>query len=641
MEKKDIAFFKKIEMIDKNIKLDIEQKQIILNNSQNCLVVAGAGCGKTTLITIKAKYLVDVLHVNEKDILVISFTNESVNDLKLKINKEYHLNIDIKTFHKLGLDIIGKNTQVKIVNNLENILNNYFLHDIYFTSNYLEYLEFLYIYIYNQKLNKINIDNSKKNYVNSLEELAIYKFLNLSGINFKYKIINFNQIISEFIFESNGQLIKIRYLNKKKRLKKYTIDLIKGTNILNKLYKELAKYHILNFENREEYNLNYNAFIQLCCSFINNYKVNYIDESEFFKLKKKYINNYRTSLFLNIIYKAYQYYNLENQKNKVIDFNDMINKSIEILNNDYLNYKYVIIDEFQDISKNRFKIIDILSKRKTKIIAFGDDWQAIFGFAGSDVNIFVNLKELLKNCELLFLTKTYRNSQELIDIAGKFIMKNPNQIKKQLCSDYTLKNPINLYFYDAKVNKAELVYSIIENIVKEKPNSKVLIIGRYKFEIKEIIDKKYFDIKNKKLVCLKNNVSITFLTAHASKGLTYDEVIILNANNDIYGFPSQVIDDYEISILKETEKFYFEEERRLFYVALTRTRNHNYILCSIDKPSYFILELLNEQNIKINNLTNQKIINNYFLCLNCGYFIKKQKDKKNICPRCHHKFNIK
>lgn len=639
MENKDIEFFKKIENDDKSIKLDDEQKQVIINNSNNCLVVAGAGCGKTTLITIKAKYLVDILNIDVKDILIISFTNESVNDLKQKINNEYQLDINIKTFHKLGLEIIGKTKKMKILDNLENALNNYFLHDIYFTNDYMEYLEYFYIYIANQKLNKIKIDNID---INSLEEVAIYKFLKLTYIKFKYQLINFNHVISEFNCTINKQIIKIRYLKKKKKSKNMTIDLIKGPNILKKLFSELIKYHILNFENRDNISLEYNQFLQLCCQFINNYKVNYINDSYFSVLKKKYLSNYRISLFLNIIYKAYQYYNLENKKNNIIDFNDMINNSVEILKeSNCLNYKYVIIDEFQDISKNRFKIIELLSKRGSHIIAFGDDWQAIFGFAGSDVNTFINFQKLLKNSEILFLRKTYRNSQDLIYLVGQFIMKNSRQIKKQLCSDKRIARPINFYFYDEKINKAELIYNIIDNIIKEKPNSNILIIGRYKFELKEIIDKHFFDIKNKNLVCLKNNASVTFLTAHSSKGLTYDEVIILNANNDIYGFPSQVVDGYEISILKETEKFYFEEERRLFYVALTRTRNHNYILSSIFKPSYFVLELLKEKNIMIYNLTNKKIVNNYFLCPKCGYFVKKRYIKNPICSKCHYKFNLK
>ncbi len=631
----NIEFFKKMEKDDSTIKLDTEQRKIILNDSQNCLVVAGAGCGKTTLIAFKVKHLVQVRHIDVKDILVISFTNESVNDLKKRINGEYNLDIDIMTFHKLGMTIIGKSKKKRILDNLYNVLNNYFLHDIYFTNDYLEYLEFLYIYIGNQKLTKITNEESFK-FISSLEELAIIKFLKLTKLKFKYNIVNFNHVISEFIFKYKNLNIKIRYLNKTKRKKTNTIDLVKGTNILKSLFKELSRMGIKNFERLEEVDNSYNQFLQLCCNFINNYKVNYNNIDKLLKLKEKYIKNRRISLFLNIIYKAYKYYNVYNEKNNIIDFNDMINEAISILkNNNSLNYKYVIIDEFQDISKNRFEIIKILSKAKTKVIAFGDDWQAIFGFAGSDVNIFVNFPKIMRNCEVLLLTKTYRNSQQLIDIAGNFIMKNTGQIKKQLCSLKKVDNPINIYFYDELNNKSQIVYNIICDILKENPSSRILLIGRYKHELKEIIDKEFFDIKNDKVFCLKNKADITFLTAHASKGLTYDDVIILNANNEIYGFPSQVVDDYEIAILKEKENFYFEEERRLFYVALTRTKNHNYILSSINNPSYFILEIMGNKNVVINNLTNKKIINNYFLCSNCGYFLKKNKRKKLVCSNCY------
>lgn len=633
MKNKDMEFFKKIEN-DNNIKLDDEQRKIVLNDSQNCLVVAGAGCGKTTLITIKTKYLVEVKNVNPKDILVISFTNESVNDLKKKINVDYNLNVDIMTFHKLGINIIGKQKKIKVLDNLYNVLNNYFLHDIYFTNNYLEYLEFLYVYIGNQKLSKIIIEKPIK-VINSLEELAIIKFLKLTNLKYKYHIINFNHVISEFDFKYNQINIKIRYLSKPKRKKLNTIDLIKGTNILMFLYKELNKLGLKDFEKVETVDNIYNKFIQLCHSFINNYKVSYNNINEFIKLKEKYIGNRRIALFLNVILAAYTYYNDYNKKNNIIDFNDMINQAVNILkNNNLLTYKYVIIDEFQDISKNRFEIIKILNSYQAKIIAFGDDWQAIFGFAGSNVNIFIKFKDIMNDCEVLLLTKTYRNSQQLINIVGDFIMKNPKQMKKKLSSSKSINNPINIYFYEEGKSKSQLVYNIICDILKENPVSKILLIGRYKFELMEIIDKNFFDLVDNKIICLKRTVNMTFLTAHSSKGLTYDDVIVLNANNDIYGFPSQVVDDYEIAILKEKENFYFEEERRLFYVALTRTKNRNYILVAINNPSYFILEILENKNVEVYNLTRKKVVNNYYLCQNCGYFMKKKVHKKLVCSNC-------
>lgn len=628
-----MEFFKKLEN-NNDIKLNDEQRRIILNDSKNCLVIAGAGCGKTTLITIKTKYLVEVKNINPKDILVISFTNESVNDLKKKIILDYNLNVDIMTFHKLGLNIIGKSKKIKVLDNLYNVLNNYFLHDIYFTNNYLTYLEFLYIYIGNQKLSKIVIEKSSE-LVNSLEELAIIKFLELANLKYKYHIININYTISEFIFKYNGVNVKIRYLSKPKRKKNNTIDLIKGTDVLMLLYKELNRLGLKNFEKIETADNIYNQFIQLCYSFINNYKVNYNNIDELIKLKEKYIGNRRISLFLNIILEAYIYYNDYNKNNNIIDFNDMINQAIYILkNNNLLNYKYVIIDEFQDISKNRFEIIKILNLYQVKIIAFGDDWQAIFGFAGSNVNIFLKFKDMMDDCKVLLLTKTYRNSQQLIDVVGDFIMKNPKQIKKKLSAVKKINNPVNIYFYDADKKKAQIVYDIICDILRENIDSKILLIGRYKFELLEIIDKEIFDLVDNKIICLKNNVNITFLTAHSSKGLTYDDVIVLNANNDIYGFPSQVVDDYEIAILKEKESFCFEEERRLFYVALTRTKNRNYILADIKNPSYFVLEIIKNKNVMIHNLTRKKVINNYYLCQNCGCFIKKNRHKKILCSNC-------
>lgn len=628
-----MEFFKKIEN-DNNIKLDDEQRRIVLNDSQNCLVVAGAGCGKTTLITIKTKYLVEVKNVNPQEILVISFTNESVNDLKKKIILDYNLNVDIMTFHKLGLNIIGKRKKIKVLDNLYNVLNNYFLHDIYFTNDYLAYLEFLYIYIGNQKLSKIIIEKPSK-LVNSLEELAIIKFLELTNLKYKYHIININYTISEFIFKHNGVNIKIRYLSKLKRKKLNTIDLIKGTNVLMVLYTELNKLGLKKFEKIEMVDKIYNQFIQLCYSFINNYKVNYNNIDELIKLKEKHIGNRRIALFLNVILEAYMYYNNYNKKNSIIDFNDMINQASSILkDNNSLNYKYVIIDEFQDISKNRFEIIKILSLCHVKIIAFGDDWQAIFGFAGSNVNIFLKFENIMANCKVLFLTKTYRNSQQLIDVVGDFIMKNPKQIKKKLLSSKRVNNPVNIYFYDEDKNKSQIVYDIICDILRENPNSKVLLIGRYKFELLEIIDKEFFDLVDNKIICLKSNINMTFLTAHSSKGLTYDDVIVLNANNDIYGFPSQVVDDYEIAILKEKESFCFEEERRLFYVALTRTKNRNYILADIKNPSYFVLEIIKNKNVRVYNLTRKKVINNYYLCHNCGYLVRKNNHKRLLCANC-------
>lgn len=625
--------------INPNIKLDDEQKRVVLNNSKNSLIVAGAGSGKTTVISAKVKYLIDIKQVNPSKILVISFTRESVNDLKKQIINGLKLEITIQTFHKLALSIIGGNTQYKICDNLENILNIYFSRDIYFTPDYLNFLNYLYTFIYNQNKNNFKVNN--KISVTNLEEIAIINFLNLTKIKFKYKIINFNNIISKFVLYIENDIIIINYSNKYKlkKRKNNVYNIVKGNDVIFNIRKILEENGIYKYGIVENKDFEYLKFFNICCSFINSYKVNNTNEMFFSSLIKKYEANYQISLFLNVIFNAYKYYTNHNKINHILDFNDIINEAIEKLKREeFTKYKYVIIDEFQDISKNRLEIIKYLSKYKTNIIACGDDWQAIFGFAGSDVNLFINFPKIIKNCEILKITKTYRNSKQLIDISGNFIMKNNHQLKKELMSKRCLDKPIIINFFDEKNNISKLIYDIILNIFNKNSNSNILILGRYKFSINKIIDKEYFDIKNNQLICLKKTINITFLTAHSSKGLTFDEVIILDMDDNIYGFPSQITDNLELTILKNKDNFYLEEERRLFYVALTRTRGHNYLFSSIDKASPYIFELLNLKGVDVINYTKRKVKRNITLCKNCGYFFKNNIKFRHICPNCGNIF---
>ena len=543
-----------------NIKLDDEQKRVVLNDSKNSLIVAGAGSGKTTVISAKVKYLIDIKKIEPSKILVISFTRESVNDLKRQIIDGLRLEIIIQTFHKLALSIIGKNNSYKICDNLKNILSIYFLRDIYFTPDYLSYLNYLYTFVYIQNKSYFKIND--KISVTSLEEIAIVNFLNLTKINFKYKIINFNNIISKFILYIENNIVVINYLNKykRKKTKKNIYNIVKDNDVIFNIRKILEKNGVYKYDIIENNEIEYIKFLNVCCSFINCYKVNNINEYFLISLIKKYEKNYQISLFLNVIFNAYKYYINHNKINHILDFNDIINEAIKKLKQEEFNkYKYVIIDEFQDISKNRLEIIKYLSKYKTNIIACGDDWQSIFGFAGSDVNLFINFPKIIKNCEVLRITNTYRNSKQLIDISGNFIMKNNHQLKKELKSGKSLDKPIIINFFDEKNNISKLIYDVILNIFNKSVDSNILIIGRYKFSINKIIDKEYFDFKNNRLVCLKKNINVTFLTAHSSKGLTFDEVIILDMDDDIYGFPSQIVDNLELSILKNKDNFYQNE----------------------------------------------------------------------------------
>jgi len=442
--------------VDKNIYLDEEQRKVILDDSKYLMVVAGAGSGKTTTMSAKVKYLVEIKQVEPKNIALISFTNKAVEELRERINRGFNIPCHISTFHSLAFSILKENGKT-------------------------------------------------------------------------FEIMTFPHKIVENFFKANKKEAKI----------------LKNP--------------------------------QYCVEFINLYKNNPI----VFHNKNKYIK---------ALLKLYDYYINYMNENNLIDFEDMINKCYEFLENNNLNikYEYIIIDEFQDISLNRYKLIEKISEiSDAKIIVVGDDWQAIFSFAGSDINLF---HKFSKKATILKITNTYRNSQELIDIAGSFIMKNENQIKKQLKSNKRLECAINIVGY---FKKTRSLCKVIDKLVQEFGlNQKILLIGRYKFDIDGYIDNEKIIKEDSKIIYTKyEDLSITFLTAHASKGLGYDNVIILNVNNDEYGFPSLKKTDKIKKGLVITEKYLFAEERRLFYVALTRTKNKVYILYEVGKKSVFIKEL--------------------------------------------------
>lgn len=436
----------------------MNEKQLeAVKSLENTLVVAGAGSGKTFTIVNKIKYLLDNNIYKENELLVISFTNESVNDLKRKID----YNLDIMTFHKLAITLIN-NPNMKISNEyyLKYIINEYF-------NSYGKY---------NKKQNKLikrilqemDIDNLKK---------LIFTFINL------YKS-NYNDI-------------------------NYLLNLYQKSHFINKIY-------------------------------------------------------------FKIILEIYHIYNQEIESSNLYDFNDMIKIATNNINNNIIktNYKYIIIDEFQDTSLNRFKLIDaIMKQNNAKIFVVGDDYQSIYRFSGCNLDIFLNFNKLVSNLNIINLDYNYRNPKEIIDVANSFIMKNKNQIKKETICLKNINKPIKICFYKNKRTAIEKILKYID--------TKYLILGRNN------TDKDLFNVQDK-----------PFLTIHKSKGLEEDNIILINLTNNNNSLPSKIKNHKIINKLIKTDYYPYEEERRLFYVALTRTRNNIYLLVPKSNYSIFIKELM-------------------------------------------------
>lgn len=309
----------------------------------------------------------------------------------------------------------------------------------------------------------------------------------------------------------------------------------------------------------------------------------------------------RVQVFIEQVRPLFRKYEERLVAESAVDFNDMINEATDCVlehPEDLHKFRYVIIDEFQDIAVNRAKLIQaVVEATGAKLFCVGDDWQSIYRFAGSDISIFTHFSEHFGFARTIRLENTYRNSQELLSFAGAFVMKNRQQLRKNLKSTRHCANPVVCVPYDGARGRAAALAAALESIAREVAGreTRVLLLGRHNLE-------SAWPLSMEDLVPIKNNVhylwrphpelKLDFMTVHKAKGLEADYVILLNFMSDQLGFPNQIADDPILDLLLSApEDLAFAEERRVFYVALTRTKNRIYILTPTEGASVFLSDL--------------------------------------------------
>lgn len=731
--------------------LDSQQREAIVVDEDAVKVIAGAGSGKTFTIQGKVKYLTEKRDVDPSEILAISFSNASVDDLKERIAEP----IDIKTFHKVGKDILTQYNQYSRPDTsaLKRIIKRYLTKkalknediskklieffsfyinvppsddDIKYEGDLLDWQEGVDFSTLKRRFKNKQRETLNNEIVRSYEELYIANFLFIYGIKYTYEKIysypnkNFEREFNkfkEFLFSFNEEIpdelknditkdllnltdifeeyeikdylpdfylddynIYIEHFGlnrncenhliggksseeyvkemewKRKVHKKYGTTLIETfsyyqsenrllTRLAEKLQAQGVEFNEIDY--REVYRIllenktikEWEDFIVLLKTFIELFKGNNYDENKFKEfydyvggLKDSFSKD-RTIAFLKIVEEIYNDYEAYLLKIKKIDFNDMINKASDCIvkNGLDLPYKYIIVDEYQDTSFTRYNLLrNICDSIGAKIMVVGDDWQSIYSFSGCDVNIFTKFDNFFDVCETRYIEKTYRNSQQLIDASSNFVMKNPDQTRKELKSSKSLKYPIKLVNFDNDFDEILKFELIIKNIINQSAfkNKKILILGRNNkdifnllknFNVENEYGKRKFEIlgdedklrRNKfvKIVYRESpDVNIEYRTVHQSKGLECDNVILINLKNWKAGFPNKMVDDPVLNFVKRNgDSFSYAEERRLFYVALTRTKNNVYLLSPYFKSSVFVQELKTDANVELLELENNRL----------------------------------
>lgn len=314
----------------------------------------------------------------------------------------------------------------------------------------------------------------------------------------------------------------------------------------------------------------------------------------------------RFDVFMDVFTPLFEVYETRLQQESEVDFNDMINRAAKHFSSGTFSkkYKYILIDEFQDMSLGRYELLKSVKKQNpsAKLYAVGDDWQSIFRFTGSDISIITEFeKHFGYTCQTSIL-KTYRFNEEILKISSEFIQKNPVQLRKTLLADRVADEASFVFIgSNSDTNSGPMpqpkqmqVHAILRGIATKHSKADVFLIGRYHHNIPE----GFIDLKKQ-----YKHLNIQYHTAHKVKGMTCDYAILLDLDSGLLGFPSEMADDPLLNhLLHEGDQFENAEERRVFYVAITRAKQKNYLLFDANNPSKFIIELQEALGVRTNGI---------------------------------------
>lgn len=270
------------------------------------------------------------------------------------------------------------------------------------------------------------------------------------------------------------------------------------------------------------------------------------------------------------------------KEEEAVDFSGLIHQAINILEKGRFisPWKHILVDEFQDISPQRAQLLSALRKQnsQTTLFAVGDDWQAIYRFSGAELELTTAFAHHFGEGAQCALDTTYRFNDRIGEIANRFVLQNPHQLRK----------PLNSLTKGNKKNVVILPEDQLEKLLDKlsgfaEDDDQILLLGRYHHLRPEVLEK---------AATRWPKLNIEFMTIHASKGQQAEYVIIVGLHEGNDGFPAAARESVmEQVLLPEPEDFADAEERRLLYVAITRAKHQVWLMQDKTRPSVFVEQL--------------------------------------------------
>ncbi|WP_262964031.1 UvrD-helicase domain-containing protein [Methylobacter psychrophilus] len=695
------AFFDQVE----SNPLTEQQRKACVIDEQNNLILAGAGTGKTSTMIGRAGYLVKAGLAQPQQILLLAYANKAAEEMDQRIKDKLGIDkLTVKTFHSLGKHIItqvegevplidkmaeddllrvrfidGQIQQLLGDNLYKSRLVNYFLR---FTYPYKNPFSFNNLAAYNAYLLENELRTLQGELVKSYEECEIANFLYRQGVAYQYEanyaintagpdykvyqpdfyLPDYGIYIEHFAVNEHNQtpvfIDQKSYLEgmewKRALHQKHHTPLIETYSYLKqqgRLTTTLSEKLLaagVQFNPLPQNTLlaklkelgRVSEFSQLMAQILALFKAANINIKQLVELASQHEDHERLRAAAYLFEPVYEAYQQQLRDTASIDFEDMIGLAIDYVESGCYQspYRYLLVDEFQDISASRARLLKALMAQQpeSSLFCVGDDWQSIYRFTGSDVSLTKNFDIHFGATATSVLDKTFRFNNKIGDLASRFVTQNPEQIKKQLRSHHRIKhNAVSLIKTNQDIIGIQAALTAI-NTEANQPAS-VLLLARFNF-------------KKPDVVALKRQypqLTINFMTVHAAKGKEADYVVILGLDKGKHGFPSEKpVHPLLEWLLPKAETYEHAEERRLFYVALTRARHHVYLITDGNNASPFVRELINNRYpVNIDEFTGNgfqdKIAD--ILCSHCqaGYKVPKNSQYGSFfgCsnyPLCAH-----